>query len=476
MKVITVDNVDYYLGTELIETLRSYRSARGLIVGRNISKQHYIIAKKVNECWIRLKGVTVDDTNKSNKVLFCKNFIDTDANIQRNMGKTVHRPAEKAPDIFLLSDEDKIYNDEDVALEIEIRYKRETDEIFFRVEHISKTLGVENLHVSLLHAESSYEIDQDYTYFDCGGSPYAKIFLTFDGLLRCYYSAHNKLHRLKTWIRDVVIAKLGSLEKRQVTYSKILGVPIESALNTFNTCMVKIPAIYFFTLGFVRDLRHEMNISDTYDGNMIVCIYGRSANIVRRTDDHKKFYASLASVQLRLKYMAYITSEFLAEAEADIREYVANTKCQFLHKNETEMVIVDGQLLKDFGTQYEKLSQTYTERVNTHIDKRIKKCATDYTDIQMIHNEQIRKLENLLIDERRENKCMGKQYDCDEIVNLKALLDAERHKNMQLEREKEVYEFNQQLTNERHKNEILSMENQMIKQQCDFLKKNVFNT
>lgn len=404
----------------------------------------------------------------------------------------------------MLSDEDKIYNDEGVALEVEMRYKRETDEIFFRVEDISKTFSIENLHNVLINTGSSYEIDQDYTYFDCGNSPYAKIFLTFDGLLHYYYSAHNKLFQLKSWIRNVVIAKLGSFEKRQVAYSKILGVPIESALNTFNTCMIKIPAIYFFTLGFVRDLRHEMNICDTYSDNMMVCIYGRSISIVRRTGDHEKFYASCASVQLRLKYMAYITSEFLVDAEADIRKFVATTECQFLHNSESEMVIVDKQLLKDFGTQYEKLSQTYTERVNTHIDKMVKKCATNCADVQMIHDEQIRKLENLLTDERRENKCMREQCNSNNYKNWiskaehdKSISDiklsvmeheskwreslAEAHRETarleeQLANIQQTWEMKQQLTEERHKNEIFALKYQILEQQCEFLRLKVSNT
>lgn len=87
MKIITVDNVDYYLGTELIKSIQSYRSSRSLIFEQNISEQHYIIAKQVNKCWIKLNDVSIDNTNKSRKVLFCKNFIDTDEGIQKYMGK-----------------------------------------------------------------------------------------------------------------------------------------------------------------------------------------------------------------------------------------------------------------------------------------------------------------------------------------------------------------------------------------------------
>ena len=55
----------------------------------------------------------------------------------------------------------------------------------------------------------------------------------------------------------------------------------------------KIPCIYVFSLGYVKELRNSMNIDKSIDDDNIVIKYGMTDNLLRCSSEHVKEYQDL---------------------------------------------------------------------------------------------------------------------------------------------------------------------------------------
>ena len=59
-------------------------------------------------------------------------------------------------------------------------------------------------------------------------------------------------------------------EQKKELFDKILGTDLESSRNVIKSNNNKLSAIYLLTLGYVKDLKHEMKLDSEFDDNMIV--------------------------------------------------------------------------------------------------------------------------------------------------------------------------------------------------------------
>jgi hypothetical protein len=81
----------------------------------------------------------------------------------------------------------------------------------------------------------------------------------------------------------------------------------------------KISSIYLLTLGYVKDLRKEMNISDNFSDEDIVCKYGFTDNLDRRLMEHKNNFSKIENVDVKLKYYTFIDTNELSKAENNMK-------------------------------------------------------------------------------------------------------------------------------------------------------------
>lgn len=238
----------------------------------------------------------------------------------------------------------------------------------------------------------------------------------------------------------------------------------------------------------MKDLRAEMNIDEKYDDNMIVCIYGRSDDIVRRTNEHVRDYKDIKSIVLRLKYKAYVDPQFLSQAETDVRNFAEAMKCKLSYKKENEMVIVDEKQLKQFESRYADISKKYmggvsefVAQIKEHEQRYINDMNEKEFEIKMLRLENEKFVSDAKISVMEEtNRWKDLVVEEQRKVNdEQRKVNEERHKitilEEQLKREREANETNRKLLEERHRNEMLALENQMLKQQFEVFKNNLTN-
>lgn len=253
------------------------------------------------------------------------------------------------------------------------------------------------------------------------------------------------------------------------------------------------------TLGFVKDLRAEMNIDSKYDDSMIVCIYGRTDSIIRRSKEHNNGYKNIKNAVLRLKYEAYVDPMMLSKAETEVSNYVTSTNCRFLHETETEMFIVDEKQLKLFETQYENIAKKYMGN-KAEIINQLKDKDNEINNLQLIYEKKIIEtqqeirvkysdlldklreknelLEKKLNDEYRNNLNLEKKHCVEikqleqthnsKILSLYEQLNDERNKNIlsMSKYDGEIKQLKQQLTELQYHNKMLTTTVQKYKKKC----------
>ena len=82
--------------------------------------------------------------------------------------------------------------------------------------------------------------------------------------------------------------------------SKLLGIPVSDVKNMLSTETMSVICAYLFTLGTVGELRSSMNIDNKIPDDWVVCKYGKTNNLMRRTGEHTKTYGSIKGATLRL--------------------------------------------------------------------------------------------------------------------------------------------------------------------------------
>ena len=104
---------------------------------------------------------------------------------------------------------------------------------------------------------------------------------------------------------------MGTQEAKQDLASDILGISIENIKQLSKISVSKIPCVYVFSLGYVKELRNSMNIDKDIDDNQIVIKFGLTTDLVSRASQHVKTYQeNIENSKLRLLYYNYIDRQY----------------------------------------------------------------------------------------------------------------------------------------------------------------------
>ena len=206
---------------------------------------------------------------------------------------------------------------------------------------------------------------------------------------------------------------MGTVHQKEELSSKVLGVSANVIKEVFKTSSTTIPCVYLFTLNTVKQLRSSMKLNKKYTDDMIVCKYGFTADLPRRTGEHIKTYESIKGVELKLKHHSYIDPMYISNAESDIRDFFESLEIGLEYVNYNELVIIKQSLLKSVDRQYKQLSNAYAGHIK-----------------DMIKEVEDLKKEMELKNEKNKNIVLMKD---NEINMLQKDLEIERMKNHILE-------------------------------------------
>ena len=104
-----------------------------------------------------------------------------------------------------------------------------------------------------------------------------------------------------------------------------------------------------------------MEISDDYQDDMVMCKYGKTDDLDRRTKEHMKTYGSIKGCQLILQYHSYIDKKYTQKAETYIGNQLTNN---VEYMNHTELVALDKKTLtKKVKDHFKVMQVTYAGNI-----------------------------------------------------------------------------------------------------------------
>ena len=201
--------------------------------------------------------------------------------------------------ILELDDNEKFVDVDNNIIEIEVRGTRDIDDVYFKVKDVGEKFGLGDVTHTLLQQCSSFEKDNDYKLFKIikmikNQSDAIKknknnrhLFLTFAGLTKLLFvsKSKNARHFQKWAIKVLFTHKLGTEEDKFELASSLLGVDPRIIKYAFSANYAKTPCVYLFSIGKAKDLLKD----DKYSDNDILCKYGCTDDLPRRTNEHEKF-------------------------------------------------------------------------------------------------------------------------------------------------------------------------------------------
>lgn len=198
-----------------------------------------------------------------------------------------------------------------------------------------------------------------------------ELFLTYEGLLHVLFASHNnKTKSFRKWATETLFtAQMGTKEQKQKLSCKLLGTDADVIKEVFSRDANTLPCVYLFTLGTVKNLRKTMNIDAKHKDDDIVCKYGFTKNLSRRTGEHQKTYGKLNNVNLKLKYYSYMDPQYMSDGENKIKKCMTTLNTSLKYDDHNELIIMTKDNEEEIKDKYEYVSQKYSGHVSELITK-----------------------------------------------------------------------------------------------------------
>jgi hypothetical protein len=324
------------------EWCKDLRDDRHFVRQNIIPRKHYIYARYIDGALIASAGYA----KKKDKIMVSRDYLyEYDAYV-REAHETGY---ENIPEIV------------DGICEIETRRCIVSGETYFRSDDLVGYCAIES------GDDVFDELVEgiDYRYFPtrdpikCVLSK--SMFFTYTGLLRVLFvSRTGNANKFIDWATDTLFTvQMGTAPQKQALVGKMLGASPSAVNEVFRTSATTTPCIYLFVLGTVKALRESMRIDPRYSDTMLVCKYGYTNDLPRRTTEHTKTYGTIKGADLRLVHHSYIDPMYISKAEADIRLFFEGTDMELVYKTHKELVVVDQIASKLIAHQYKQLGDKY---------------------------------------------------------------------------------------------------------------------
>lgn len=179
------------------------------------------------------------------------------------------------------------------------------------------------------------------------------------------------------------------------------GKPSNSFLQK---CANPFSCIYLFSLGTVKDLRNDIGIEENsiFDENDIVCKFGLTNNLQRRTLEHRKTFGNIKQIRMELETCAYITPPFLYEAESKLHNHFKLCNSKLEHESFKELVVLSVREMKLVKLVYADISNL-CNLSHVQLGHEIKRLQLEKELLSKEIELQNEKHSNLILKEKIEN-------------------------------------------------------------------------
>ncbi len=376
METIIIDEKEYYEADEIRKISPIYfkgcRNAREIIKNKVIGDDSYMFGICKDDKWTTTDGLS----KKLDKLLLSVEWVKNNVP-ELSDNKEVKHAIEKAPAIIILTEDEKMKDNEGNIMEIEVRGERKSKGCFFLVKDVMVAFDMKNLNTTIIDKKSNYSEKEDYVYFNCniiGKNPNNSIkkelYLTYSGLLRVLFASHSKsAKKFVDWATETLFtAHLGTTKQKQRLASNLLGVDPMAVREVFNKTSTTMPCIYLFNLGSVKDLREKMNIDAKYADNMCVYKWGMTNDLFVRTDQHITTFLAL-NIEIKLARYNYVDPQYMAAAETDLKKMIKGYGFHFTFNTMSELAILNKKNLSEVEREYDRISKSYMGHVHELVSK-----------------------------------------------------------------------------------------------------------
>jgi len=320
--------------------------------------------------WIKTNGKSKKVDRVLFKVEWTKNNIPELAE-----NDEVKHEIEEAPEIISIPENERLKDDEDHFVDIEMRGERHYNKCYFRVKDVMNAFKMPNLEKNITDKRyDGYNEIVHYNFFNRKNfDPIEKktnkktpkiqikkeLFLTYNGLLRVLFvSKSGRAEKFVNWASETLFThQYGTNEQKDKLISKMKGVSYEAIQELFNTSARSMPCVYLTSLGYVKDLRSKMNIGNKYDDKDVVYKFGLTKDFNQRKNGHKNEYKEL-DVEMKLIYFSFIDPLYITQAESELKNVLSDNKIKYMKHD--ELIVLSTKELKTTKEIYEKLALKYS--------------------------------------------------------------------------------------------------------------------
>lgn len=270
----------------------------------------------------------------------------------------------EAPPILELEEHEKFKDKNGKTIEIEVRGERNCNNCFFKVKDISIGFEMPSLQTTITGDNNCYIKDIDYKTFNAITEqkiniPSSKIyvFMTYEGIIKLLYISRNTNAKyFRVWATEKLFAiQLGTQEQKEELASNLIGVNPKTIKDVFDTNTSKTPCIYLFLIGRAGEL-----LEGTYDENDLLCKYGCSADLPRRTNENSKLFQKEFNKEIELLCFSIIEAQHIFDAESNIRQYFSGNLIEY--KSMKELIIINKKELSNIKQHFRMIQTNYIGR------------------------------------------------------------------------------------------------------------------
>lgn len=398
--ITIIDDNEFYLAEDLFMYDKNYfigcaKTTRRIVEKKNIPSTQYV--------YLKMKNGKYDYSTaeyKKAKLAISREWIENNMPSMSDEKIKMEYPDE--PNRITLRKNDMMTDSNGNIMDLIIVGKREYDKCYFRVKSVSILFDAPNLRGVITRDNSDgYKEFLHYRYFNRihharnANHPNTRIlYLTYIGMIRFLFASRNKKAELfQQWAAKILFTvQIGTMDQRHKLAKDLLGVPVDNAIQTLNTATANISSVYLFVIGKAGDLRDTMHISDNFDDDLIVCKFGKTEDLKRRTVEHKATFSKYTD-NIKLKYYAHIDGISTTNAEKSIKKRFdeMNVRCEI--EKQDELIIVTRRQLEEIHDIYRDIGVLYGANINDykmHAEKEINRLTYE-NEIQKKNYEMLLK-------------------------------------------------------------------------------------
>jgi len=366
METITIRDNEYILVENIFNKAPIYckesRNGRELIKNKKITD--FIYAKIKEGVWIQSDGKSY----KYDKILLKKSFVETIKEITESVQIKEESKYDIAPDIIELENNEKFKDTNGNIIDIETRGERKVNAIYFKIKDVMIAFEVNSLDKNIHDKKTAFIENEHYKYFNCKKVRICdqkitikkELFLTYEGILRVLFASHSA--KAKTFIKwateTLFTVHIGEQKEKEQLSATLLGVDIKNIKSAFSANSDKTPCVYLIMVGNANKLL----LSNKYNENDIICKFGYTTDLVRRTNQHYKTYKKEFNVEIELLIFSIIDPQYVCQAETSISHYFNENKLTgYLIKDveQTELIIINENNINQIKEHYKLIQNSY---------------------------------------------------------------------------------------------------------------------